>query len=167
MTRGDERDRVAEPAEPAVWAGRARSLPILVVGVLPATGLAAAALASGTDAAPGVLATGLVVAVAFIWLSHVRVSVAAAGVRVGFGPFGAPARFLALEEIASAEAIDVKPLLWGGWGYRLSPRGHERMIVRGGPGLVVLRSNGRRFTVTVDGAPQAAGLVNDLLARRA
>jgi len=55
---------------------------------------------------------------------------------------------------------------WGGWGYRWAGRGRTGVIVRRGPGMLIRLRDGRRLAVTLDGATQAAGLVNDLLDRR-
>jgi hypothetical protein len=69
------------------------------------------------------------------------------------------------ERIASASAIEVNPLEWGGWGYRGSLRFMKRgaWVVRRGPGLRLDLVDGAVFVVTIDDAATAASLVNGLL----
>lgn len=152
-------------AERAVWIGRARSTRLAVGGGVLGAGQVAIALRIGLPDGWIALAAGIATAVIFIWVAEVRVTVASAGVRVSLGPLRAPSRFVALEEIEKAEAIEVEPMQWGGWGYRRGG-GYTGWIVRRGPGILIRLRDGRRLAVTVDGAPQASGLVNDLLARR-
>ena len=152
--------------ERAVWIGRAQSPRMLVGGVLLAAVLAGFALLTGPPGAWVTATVGIATAVAVIWASEVRVTVTAAGVRVAFGPLNAPSRFIALDQIENAEAIHVEPMRWGGWGYRWAGRGRTGVIVRRGPGMLIRLRDGRRLAVTLDGATQAAGLVNDLLDRR-
>ncbi len=53
----------------------------------------------------------------------------------------------------------IEPLAYGGWGWRVVPGG-TAVVVRGGEALVVELRSGRRFAVTVDGAAEAAALLN-------
>jgi len=90
--------------------------------------------------------------------------IGAKGVRVS-GPFGLPYMTLPLDRIVRAEALDVHPMSWGGWGYRGSLRFMHRAawIVRSGPGIRLDLRDDRTFVVTVDGAEEAAAVVNGLL----
>jgi hypothetical protein len=124
-------------------------------------------VAAVRSAAPGL---GIVfVGVAFLAFASVSVSVTGDGVRVRSGRLGWPAVRLSLDQVTSASAIDVKPLTLGGWGYRGSVRvfGWASWIVRGGEGLQLDLTRGKRFVVTVDQADEAAAVLNGLLARRA
>jgi hypothetical protein len=107
----------------------------------------------------------LLVSAALAELSAVRVVVGAHGVRIT-PRFGFPWMTIALDRIESAEAIDVRPLSWGGWGYRGSLKLMQRaaLVLRAGPGLKLNLRNGSVFVVTVDGAEDAAAVVNGLLA---
>jgi hypothetical protein len=50
---------------------------------------------------------------------------------------------------AAAEP-DLRPLQWGGWGYRFLGRRGAAIVLRRGPALVVTRASGRRLAITVD-----------------
>jgi hypothetical protein len=73
-----------------------------------------------------------------------------------------------LGRIAQATTTDVVPMQWGGWGYRGSLRlfGKAAIILRGGEGLRLDLVDGKKLLVALDGAEQAAGVVNDLLRDR-
>ena len=69
---------------------------------------------------------------------------------------------IARRDIETAEVVDVRPVKWGGWGYRGSRLlfGRAALVIRGGPGLRVVTKKGKAFTVTVDepeGAVAALG----------
>ena len=53
---------------------------------------------------------------------------------------------------------------YGGWGYRVRP-GVRAIVIRGGEGLRIGRTNKADLVVTVDDAATGAGLVNALLQR--
>lgn len=108
-------------------------------------------------------ATVLAVTIAVLSLSRVTLRVDESGLRLGFGP-GVRVQ-VPLEDIRQAAAEDIRPLEWGGWGYRIRP-GRRGLILRAGPGLVLDLRNGSRFGVTVDAPEQAAALLNGLLERR-
>lgn len=86
------------------------------------------------------------------------------GVTVRFGWFGWPRRRIRLEEIARAEAMDVKAIAYGGWGYRTRP-GVSALIVRNGDAIRVVCRDRRDLVVTVDDATVGAGVLNDMLRR--
>jgi len=94
-----------------------------------------------------------------------HVTVSRAGLRTS-GTFGWPRVTIRIDRIASADAIDVNPMRWGGWGYRGSLRLMRRAawVTRKGPGVHVVLTDGKEFVVTVDGAEEAAAVVNGLLA---
>jgi hypothetical protein len=58
--------------------------------------------------------------------------------------------------------IEVRPVQWGGWGYRGSVRVFKKaaVVLRKGPGLRLRLRNGAQFAVTVPGAEPAAALLN-------
>jgi hypothetical protein len=153
------------PGQRAVWLGRASSRLLIVVTVPVAVGLAAAALLVGPPEGWILLLGAVAIGVAAILTTTIDVTVAPTGVRVGFGPFGVPRKVIPLERIERADAIDVEPLAWGGWGYRVPRPGTSAVVLRRGPGVLLELTGNRRFVVTVDGAPDAAGLINDLRAR--
>jgi Protein of unknown function (DUF1648) len=100
-------------------------------------------------------------------LGSVRVTVGAHGLRVRPGVLRWPAVHLPLARIVRADPIDLRPLRWGGWGYRGSLRFLRRAawVVRRGPGLRVELTNGDVFAVTVDHPDQAAAVLNGLRSR--
>lgn len=144
-----------DPGASAAWVGTARS-PWMLLMVIP--GALLLAFVPGPARWSGVVVA--LVGAAFGW---VTVRVGPAGVTVLLGGF-LPVRRIRLERIEQAGAEHIDPTQWGGWGYRISPRG-VAVVVRGGDGLVLALTNGGAFAVTVDNAREGAGLVNGLLAR--
>ena len=67
--------------------------------------------------------------------------------RVSWGPLLWPRADVALTEIAAARVEDINPIDWGGWGYRVTPRGRA-YVVRRGPGLVLERHDRPAIAVT-------------------
>ena len=84
------------------------------------------------------------------------------GITVAFGPWGWPKRFVALDRIAYARRIDIRPMEHGGWGYRLRIN-ESAIVLRAGEGIEVVVSDGRNLVVTVDDAEQGAAVLNDHL----
>ncbi|MFD1812017.1 DUF1648 domain-containing protein [Rhodococcus gannanensis] len=131
-------------------------LPIAVVVALTAVGAGSAILLLVVAAISGAV-TALVLAPVRVLVD--RRGLSARGV-VPVRPVHIP-----LDEVAEARAVTVKVLNgFGGYGYRVGPRG-VGLIARPGPALEVTRGDGSRFTVTVDGADQAAAVLNTLAAR--
>jgi hypothetical protein len=147
------------PDELVAWSGTAAAsdrLRLALVVVPPAFGLW--------------LHVNLVVPLALVLLAalgSVRVTAGAHGLRVRPGVLRWPAVHLPLARIVRADAIDLRPLRWGGWGYRGSLRFLRRAawVVRRGPGLRVELTNGDVFAVTVDHPDQAAAVLNGLRSR--
>ncbi len=116
-----------------------------------------------TVALPLVALPFAVVAIGLTSISTIAVTVDSDGLHVAFGPWGVPKMRIPLSEIEDAEAIDVRPMRWGGWGYRWVPwKRATAVVLRGGPGLKLTRAGGRTFVVTVDEAGRAAAVLNDL-----
>ncbi|MFB7515494.1 hypothetical protein [Streptomyces sp. NPDC056144] len=108
---------------------------------------------------------GLVIGLPGLALARVRVTVDRHGLTVRSVLFPRPRARVALDDVASAGVRAIDPLTeFGGWGYRV--RAHRTgVIVRSGEALVVRRSGGREFAVTVPDARTAAALLNTLAAR--
>lgn len=66
--------------------------------------------------------------------------------------------------VGAAQAALIRPLQWGGWGFRVIP-GRLGIVLRKGPGLVLTLTDGRRLGVTLDDPVLPAGLVNAHLDR--
>src|SRR5690606_37397451 len=105
-----------------------------------------------------------IVSVALALISEVTVRIDARGVHTLWGPFGWPRPHIPLEQITAARAEHIRPLEWGGWGYRVSPRGIAA-VIRRGPGLVISRSGRPDYAVTIPHAAVGADVLNALLTR--
>jgi hypothetical protein len=75
-----------------------------------------------------------------------------------------PAVVLPWSELVEAHAVRIRPLQWGGWGFRVIPA-RTGPVVRKGPGLVLTLTDGRRLGITLDDPVTPAGLINTHLDR--
>lgn len=148
-----------QPDERVTWVGEAHSRALAVVAVLLAFAAVAAALTSWPRAV-ALLAGALATA----WTHVVTVRVDDFGVHTLWGPAGWPRSTIPLTMISAATSEDLEPAQWGGWGYRIGPRGRAA-IVRKGDGLVLRYGRQGRYAVTVDHADDAADVVNALVDR--
>jgi len=150
------------PGERAGWVGAGHARwPLMTAGAL---GLAAIVAAVVT--ALWVAAVCALVGLAVLLVGEVHVTAGVQGVQVS-SPVGWPRVTLPLDQIEAARAIVLRPTDWGGWGYRGSLRlaGRAAWVVRRGEALELRLTDSRAFAVTVDGAADAAAVVNALLAR--
>ena len=136
-----------------------------LAGILAVLAVAIAALSAvlGGAGAGATVTVGLV-AVLCLAFARLRVSVDRRGLRVVSGLLRVPLRRLSLDQIVSARAEHIRPTEWGGWGYRVLP-GRSAIVVAGGPGIVVQRTNGTLFAVTVPEPELPAALLTALAAR--
>lgn len=104
----------------------------------------------------------LAAAVAGALLQRASVRIDRTGLAVTFGP-GVRVR-VPLADIRQATPEQLRPMEWGGWGYRVLPS-RRAVILRSGPGLVLDLTNGTRFAVTLDNPDEAAAVLNGLLYR--
>jgi hypothetical protein len=109
-----------------------------------------------------ILALATLLCASFIRL---RVSVDWRGLRV-VSLFGIPMKRIPLDQVDVVEATDIRPMDWGGWGYRIMP-GRSAVVLRSGPGLVVTSTSGKQFAITVDDPERPAALLQALVARAA
>ncbi|MBF4570462.1 hypothetical protein ITJ57_16975 [Plantibacter sp. VKM Ac-2880] len=96
---------------------------------------------------------------------RLRVSVDWRGLRV-VSLFGIPMKRIPLDQVDVVEATDIRPMDWGGWGYRIMP-GRSAVVLRSGPGLVVTTASGKQFAITIDDPEEPAALLQALVARAA
>ncbi|MEU4099969.1 DUF1648 domain-containing protein [Streptomyces tanashiensis] len=98
-------------------------------------------------------------------LARIRVSVDRRGLTVRPAIVSWPRLRIPLDEVADADVRDVDAVAdYGGWGYRV--RAHRTgVVLRSGEALVVRRTGGREFAVTVPDARTAAALLNTLAER--
>ena len=140
------------------WSRRVESRMSLALGAIVVVGGIVLGWLAGW--LPGALL--IVVGLAVLLLgSSALVTVDRRGLVVSLGALGWPRLRVPADDIVSVTAGDVSPAQFGGWGYRIVPGG-SGVVMRSGPALIVTRRSGRRFTVTVDDAGTAAGLLTGL-----
>jgi uncharacterized membrane protein len=149
------------PGERAAWTGRAHLawwLPLVLIAI-------GAVIVISARSAAGALPSALLLLVylAFGWI---KVSVDVRGLRIRYGLLPWPVTSVPLDHIRRAERIDLRPLEWGGWGYRGSRKVFARaaVVLRGGDAIKLQLTDGSEFAVTVDDAATGAALLADLLA---
>jgi hypothetical protein len=146
--------------ERAAWTGRARARWPL------ATWWLAVLLGMGVldrDLITQLIFVGVVVAIALLGFTSVRVTVAARGVTVGYGVLGLRLTRIALRRIAFAEAVEREKSILPYAGSLLA-FGDVSVVLRSGPALRLTLRDGKTFLVTVDDAATGAALLNDLIA---
>lgn len=104
----------------------------------------------------------LVPAIATTSFSRIRVTADRSGLQVRYGFLGWPWTSVPLSRIATAQAIDVRPSEWGGWGYRgnLTLTNRAAVVLRAGPGIRLDLHDGKVFVVTIDNPDKPARLLN-------
>lgn len=160
--------RIAE-GERVVWLATT-SMPRAAVSVLLLLLLALVALAAfmlGTG-----VQGGWVVAVVVVIVASAMVATTAFRVRVtpeGFAAralIGWPRITIPLDEVESARAVDVSPFgEFGGWGWRIGLDGRTGIVTRRGSAIEVERRGRPPFLVTIDGAEEAAALLQTFVDR--
>lgn len=154
------------PGRHAVWVSRCTNVPMLAVGYVFLGAGAVALLIVGPGAAaspvpPIIAITGVVIGLAGLLVSTIRVQVSERGVAVAYGPLSFPVWRRALPAIAAARTEDIKPTEVGGWGLRGLPP-HTTLMLRAGECLVLEYPGGGRFAISVDDAARGAALINTL-----
>lgn len=82
------------------------------------------------------------------------------------GEAGWPRERIPANEVDRADVVQVAPFQeFGGWGLRIAGDGRTGVITRAGEAMQVQRSGDRVFVVTVDGAAEAAALLNTFAER--
>jgi hypothetical protein len=153
------------PGERAAWIGRAttpRGALLVEIGVA----LAATAAAVVTQFWV-MLAVPVLLALLALAMFSFTVRVDGAGLTVR-SALGWPRTRIPADEVVLASTATVHPLRdYGGWGWRVALDGSGRtgVVLRRGEALRVDRTAGRGFVVTVDGAAQAAALLNTMAER--
>lgn len=148
--------------ERALWTGRARARWPALTGTVLLAGAALSGLATQWGLAVVLLVTGA----ASFGLTSVRVTIAARGVTVGYGPLGLRLTRFPLRRIEHAEAVNRAAF---NFGYRgsLTIFGSAAVALRPGPALALTLRDLKTFVVTVDDAATGAALLNDLIAANA
>ena len=156
-----------EPGQRAVWSSTLSSKWLLIpaIGVL----LLGPLFMFAPDAPAWLLGVVVLAGVACLSLSSIRVTADASGLSVSYGVLPWPKTNIAVDRIESASVIDVRPMEWGGWGYRgtLTLMRQAAVVLRAGPGIRVDLSDGRVFVVTVDNPETPVALLNAEVQRTA
>jgi uncharacterized protein DUF1648 len=151
-----------ELGEHAVWVGRAAAARGFVgLGLSISIGAGVVAILRITPVATISLAA---IALPVLSLALLRTRVSSSAVSVSLGIIGVPRATYPLSGIIRAEVIDVRPMAFGGWGYRIV-KGARAWIVRAGEGVRLVRPHAFDVVITIDGAEGAAGLINDVLVK--
>jgi uncharacterized membrane protein len=91
-----------------------------------------------------------------------RVRVNAQGMRAR-SLLGWPDNRIPLDRIDRVEVVHLDPFReFGGWGWRLAVDGRRGIVLRAGEALQITRTDRRVFVVTVDGASDAAAVLETL-----
>lgn len=158
-------------SERVVWVGTTTmptgALVFLLLVLLGLVALAVAMLVTGTPLAwvPGLVA--LVVGFAVAATASFRVRVTPAGIDAR-AVIGWPRKSIPVAEIVSARAVRISPFgEFGGWGWRLSPDGRSGIVMRQGPAIEVRRHDRGPFVITIEGAEEAAALLQAYVDRSA
>lgn len=163
-----EARKVSTPSSPlsvdaderVTWIGQASSQLLLLGALL----LVLTAVSTVFVLWPLALALGLA-AIAVAWVHRITLRVDNTAVTVAWSPFRWPRISVPLSDVTAAHTATIEPLAWGGWGYRVTPRGHAA-VSRRGPGVVLSRRERAPLAVTVDAPDGAVDLVNALVASR-
>lgn len=111
---------------------------------------------------PGVVM--LIATLLIVSFIRIRVTVDRRGLRVVSTTLGIPFKRIPLHEIDAVQTEELVPMQWGGWGYRVMP-GRSAVVLHGGEGIVVTRSNGTLFAVSIPDAATGASLLEALRER--
>ena len=130
-------------SERAVWVGQVRSVwPWIATAGLVVLVIATAAYSDWWVAV--ILGVSTLAVTAF---ASVTVRVDRHG--VGISSWGVRWKKIPISKVKSASVDAIRPAEWGGWGYRMTPRG-TAVTLRSGEAIVVTLESGRLFAVTVD-----------------
>lgn len=159
------------PAQRAAWFGTAamarggRLTLLVLLLILFAT--TAFTIAGGGPEAWILVVTGVVVIVLVCATLVFRVRVNGAGLRVR-SILGWPDTRINTDDIAKVEVVSINPMAeFGGWGWRLGVDGRRGVVLRTGEALQVTDTRGKVFVVTVDGAREAASVLEAVRERAA
>ena len=135
------------------------ALAFLLLVLLGLVGLSGYMLVTGVEGGWIAAAVVLVVAFALAATASFRVRVTPEGFAAQ-ALLGWPRIRIPLDEVESARAVDISPFgEFGGWGWRIAVDGRTGIVMRRGSAIEVSRRDRRPFIVTIDGAEEAAALL--------
>lgn len=149
----------------AVWAAPLPSIPVAfplgVIGLLLIMVITFGVLSGDW----WLLVFPALIALLFLATTSWRVQIDRTGLTLR-SALGWPRHHVPADEIIRADVTQVRPLKqFGGWGMRVGRDGALGFVTRTGEGVEVERTANRRVVVTLDGATQAAALLNTLADR--
>ncbi|WP_300266407.1 DUF1648 domain-containing protein [Microbacterium sp.] len=151
------------PAQRAAWFGTAamarggRMTLLVLLLILFAT--TAFTVAGGGPSGWVLVALSIVMIVLIGSTLVFRVRVNGTGLRVR-SLLGWPDTRIAAADIVNVEVVEINPMAeFGGWGWRIGVDGRRGVVLRTGEALQVTDSRGKVFVVTVDGARDAASVL--------
>ncbi|NNF63210.1 MAG: hypothetical protein HKN07_03050 [Acidimicrobiia bacterium] len=150
--------------EHAVWSARLHNRWLLVIGVcITIAGVVFALYIQWWTLLP-MATSGLAV----LTFASLRVRADGDGLHVSYGILPWPRTHIPVNQIETASVIDIRPMEWGGWGYRgsLKLMNQAAVVHRAGPGLRLDLKDGKVFAVTVDNPETPAALLNAEVARQ-
>ncbi|MDI9915864.1 hypothetical protein [Rhodococcus sp. IEGM 1379] len=149
-------DTPLSATERAVWIGRAHSIwPwILAVGLT--------ALTVGTAAYSDWWVVLVLLASTVLITAFASVTVRVDNTGMSISSWGVRWKKIAITRVKSASVDNIRPMEWGGWGYRLTPRG-TAITLRSGEAIVLTLDTGRVFAVTIDQPEDGVRLINSLV----
>ena len=111
----------------------------------------------------------VVVTLASLAFARIELRVDHRGLEILYGPFAFPRQQIPLERIQRASTTAVRPLEWGGFGYRGSLKFLHRaaLVLRRGPGLRLDLKDDSLFLITLDDPTTPAALLSAEIERRA
>lgn len=150
--------------ERAVWVGRVQApAGLLALLTVPFVVMAPLPLLLDGPVLLGAVPLGL--AALSLGFARWRVRVDRHGVTV-LPAIGWPGWRIPAGSVMRARAVHVHPLGdFGGYGLRFGADGRRGLVLRAGTALEIERTDGRTVVVTVDGADEAAALLNGLRER--
>jgi hypothetical protein len=135
------------------------ALAFLLFVLLGLVALAAYMLVAGVEGGWIVALVVVVVGFALAATASFRVTITPAGFSAR-ALLGWPRIRIPLDEVESARAVDISPFgEFGGWGWRIAVDGRTGIVMRRGSAIEVSRQGRRPFIVTIDGAEEAAALL--------
>ncbi|MGE0880825.1 MAG: DUF1648 domain-containing protein [Acidimicrobiia bacterium] len=151
------------PSEQVVWTAGAHARWVVALDTSLVV-LGVVLVAAGQSFAGVVLAgSGLLTSP----LASINVRADRRGLRIAYGPLRWPVQRIRLDRIERADVIEVRPMEWGGWGYRGSVKLFKRaaVVLRSGEGIQLSLHGGARFAVTIDDAATGVAVLNGAIAR--
>lgn len=155
-------------SERAAWFGTAAmarsGVIVLIVSLVLLAVMTVFWVARGEDGWWILALVTILIAVFIGTMSVFRVRVNSEGLRAR-SLLGWPSNRIRLDRIDDVEVVQLDPFReFGGWGWRLSTDGRRGIVLRAGEALQVTETCGRVFVVTVDGASEAAAVLETLRA---